>query len=277
MTSQHQRLVSPGVVWWERCSLILLALVVAGCGATATEVPGGASSAPTNAGTPAVFSSGSTGDRVIPSVVLRNPSPGTLDISLSLTFDQLIGDTQPMVEVGLGFASGDHTIQFAGDERVTCDGANPPLKDRAAVFQVLRAPAVQEAGKTVHCDYEAGGAVAGISLQIPTAPAITSPQPGAHVTRSAETLVTYQYDAATGSIRGFVALGPPTSRLAKAIANLNTRSPWHATVDTSTFAPGAGSLVLTMSLAPHFFTSGAPFKSTHVFGDATVPVAVTWI
>ena len=117
MTSQHQRLVSPGVVWWERCSLILLALVVAGCGATATEVPGGASSAPTNAGTPAVFSSGSTGDRVIPPVVLRNPSPGTLDISLSLTFDQPIGDTQPMVEVGLGFASGDHTIQFAGDER----------------------------------------------------------------------------------------------------------------------------------------------------------------
>jgi hypothetical protein len=210
-------------------------------------------------------------------VVLRNPSPDTLDISLSLTFDQPIGDTQPMVEVGLGFASGDHTIQFAGDERVTCDGANLPLKDRAAVFQVLRAPAVQEAGKTVHCEYAAGGAVADISLRIPTAPAITSPRAYANVTRSAETLVTYQYDAATGTVLGIVALGSPASSMPKAIARLNTPSPVHAIVDTSRFALGSGSLALTMNLNPHIATTGVPFKFADAFGTATVLVAVTWI
>ena len=160
---------------------------------------------------------------------------------------------------------------------MTCDGANLSLKDRAAVFQVLRAPAVQEVGKTVHCEYAAGGAVAGISLQIPSAPAIASPQSSAQVRRSAETLVTYQYDAATGTVLGIVAVGPPASPMPKAIARLNTPSPLRATIDTSRFASGSGSLALTMNLKPHIATTGVPFKSADAFGIATVLAAVTWI
>lgn len=210
-------------------------------------------------------------------VVLHNPAPGMLDVSMGVTFNQSSGDTDLEAEVDLTFSSGGHSVQFTGDERVTCEGVTLSSNNRIAEFQVLHAPAVQEAGKTLHCEYTAGGAIAGIALQIPTAPTITSPQPFANVVRSAETLVAYHFDAAAGPIRGIVALGPPTSRVAKAIAKPNTPSPWHAIVDTSTFAPGAGSLVLTMSLTPHDAASGAPFKSMHAFGDATVPVPVTWV
>ena len=254
-------------------SLILLALAFAGCGATATDAPGGADTRATQT-SPMLSSQGSYAD--VP-VVLHNPAPGTLDVSMGVSFNQSSGDTDLEAEVDLNFSSGGHIVQFAGDERVTCDGVGLSSNNRIAEFQVLHAPAAQMAGKTVHCEYTASGAVAGIALQIPTAPTITSPQALANVVRSAETLVTYHFDAAAGSIRGIVALGPPTSRLAKAIAKLNTPSPWHAIVDTSTFAPGAGSLVLTMSLTPHDAASGAPFKSMHAFGDATVPVPVTWV
>src|SRR5262249_37596623 len=156
-----------------------------------------------------VSGSAALGDRLIPPVVLRNPSPVELAVSMSVTFDQPIGSTQPMVEVGLGFASGEDAVQFAGNERVACDGADLPPKAKVAVFVVLRAPAAQAAGRTVHCEDAAGGVVAGIVLQLPTAPAITSPQIYAHVARSVETPIAYHDDSAIGSLPTIVALGPP--------------------------------------------------------------------
>jgi hypothetical protein len=208
-------------------------------------------------------------------VVLRDPAPGTLDISLSLTFDQLSGDSEPMTEVGLAFLSGDQTVQFADNERVTCNGAALSLKDRVAVFQVLRVPTAQAAGTTIQCTYAAGGQTASVALQIPQAPEITSPQTGAQVVRSTHTLVSYRYDPATGAVLGVVALAP-SSPMPKAIATLNTAGPQQATVDSSRFLPVTGSLVLTLSLTPRIAMTGVPFHSVHAFGTATAQVAVTW-
>ncbi len=127
-------------------------------------------------------------------------------------------------------------MQAAGDERLTCDGVTFPLKGCVAVFQVLRAPAAREAGRMVHYDYSAGEAVAGVSLQIPAPPTITSPQPGAQIARGPRTLVTYRFDPATASMLGIVALAP-ASPSPKALARMHMPGPLHATIDTSGLSP----------------------------------------
>ena len=278
MTPQHRRLLSTGAVWcrvpayWARSCLLLLALSVAGCGAAATRSPGGTYSTTT----PVPSGQGSESDKYVPPVILRNPAPGTLDISLSVQINQQTGDAQSMTEIGLGFLSAGQTVQFAGDERVACNGADLSLKNRTAGFQVLRAPSAQVAGTTLHCDYAAGGAMASVALQIPSAPAITSPPMGAQVVRNAQTLVTYRVDPDTETVVGVVALAP-ASPSPKALGRLNTPGPLQATVDTSGFTPGPGSLVLTASLTPQIAATGMPFKSVRAFGMAIAPVAVTWI
>lgn len=62
--------------------LALLALLLAGCGATVADGPGGP---PT--GTPSYTASGSSVDRAVPPVILHNPAPDTLDVSMYVTFD----------------------------------------------------------------------------------------------------------------------------------------------------------------------------------------------
>lgn len=193
-----------------------------------------------------------------------------------VNMEQETGDAQLMADVGLSFSQGEHIVQFAGNERVTCNGADLALKNRAATFQILHAPASQVAGTTMRCDY-AAGAVATVSLQIPSPPAITSPQSGAHIARGTQTLITYRFDSATGSMMGIVALAVPTSSQPKAIAKLNTPGPLQATVDTSHFAPGPGSLALTASLAPHIVSSGLSFKSVNAGGSVMATTAVTWV
>lgn len=268
-------------VYWRRsriCLLILvvLALILAGCGATMTDSPGGARSV-RPASTRGTFGQGSETDHAAVPVIMRDPAPGMLDITMTVTFEQQSGDTQPMTEVDLAFLSGDHPVQFAGNEHINCDGVVLSLKDRVAVFQVLRAPTAQVAGTTVQCTYAAGSKMAGVALRIPPTPAITSPQMGAQVVRGTHTLVTYRFDLATGTMLGIVALAAPSSPMPKAIAKMNVPGPWQATVDTSRLLPGPSSLVLTLSLTPRTIESGSAFHSVHAFGSVTVQVAVTWI
>ena len=284
MTSRGRELSDPrlaqhaGTSYWMvrplyPLVLIVLVLILASCGATMTDAPGGAGPASTQVS----FGQGSESDHAVAPVVLRDPAPGALDILMTVSFDQLSGDPEPMTEVGLAFHSGVHSVQFAGNERVTCDSVAFPLKDRVAVFQVLRAPTAQVAGTTVQCTYAAGSQTASVTLQIPPAPAITSPQMGAQVVRSTHTLITYRYDSATGTMLGIVALAP-SSTVPKTIARLNTPSPLHATVDTSGFLPGPGSIVLTASLQPRITEAGVvAFHTVHAFGTATAQVAVTWM
>lgn len=257
---------------WMPAYLIALALLIAGCGATSAAAPG----APHHVGTPTAALQVSLSDRAGEPMLLRNPAPSILDIALSVTFDQPTAGDTPMTEVGLSFQSGGKVVQFTGDERVTCQGAALSLKGRFAVFQVLRAPTAQVAGATIRCDYAAGGAVAGIALQLPAAPAITSPLPDARVARSARTLVTYRADPATSTLLGIVALAP-SSPSPKALARVNLPGPFQATVDTSGFAPGDGSLVLTASLTPRIAQTAGAFHSVSAFGTAMAPVDVTWI
>jgi hypothetical protein len=265
-TAHHKATAS-----WALSGFLFIALMIAGCGATTRSV---GRKQPTS--TPSPYSAASSVDRIGPTLILRNPSPNTLDVSLSLTFDQLSGAVESMTEVGLGFMSGGEDISFGGDEHVSCSGVEFPLKDRAAVFQALRAPTAQVVGTTLRCDYAVGGTVASVSLQIPSPPEITSPQQGAQSPRSAQTRVTYTFDPATASDIGLVALAPG-SQPPKVTAKMNTPGPRQATVDTSGFLPSLGTLVLSASLAPHITTSGSSFKSVNAFGMATAAVDVMWM
>lgn len=254
----------------------LVALLLAGCGATIADSPGGVAGQSTSTIAISTGVAVSYADSGAPPVILRNPAPGTLDVSMSVTFDQGIGDTQLMAEVDLGLQSGDKSVQLTGDERLTCDGTALQVHDRIAVFQVIRAPAAQLAGTTIHCAYTAANITASVVLAIPQPPAITSPRNGASVPRRSATVVAYRYDPATTStLLGVVALAPD-SAMPKAIARMNTPGPAQATVDTSRFSPGPGSIVLTATLAPHITGAGAPFKSLSAFGSATALVNVTW-
>jgi hypothetical protein len=249
----------------------MLALLVAGCGAATTSSPGGASPATTRP-TPAL---GSYPDRNLPPLILSDPAPGMLDISLSIQIDGESDAAHPVTAVGLAFLSGDRTVQFAGTERVTCDGTDLPIKNREAVFQLLQAPAAQAAGTTITCAYAAGGVTASFALQVPAPPAITSPGMGALVARGPRTLVTYRADLTSGTVLGIVALAPG-SPSPKVLARLDTPDPLQATVDTHDFDPGPGTLTLSVSLAPQVSATGARFKSVMAFGMATAQVAVTW-
>ncbi len=250
---------------------MLLALVISGCANQPSPPAGRMSHGDTTTG------SSSSDSAVASPVVLRDPAPGALSLNMFVDMSQESGDTQNMTTVGLSFSQGDHIVQFAGNERVTCNGDDLALKDRTATFQIMHAPTTQVAGTTVRCDYAAGGAVASISLRVPAQPAITSPQSGDRVTRCTQTLISYRFDQTAGTMMGLVALAVPTSPQPKAIAKLNTPGPLQATIDTSIFAPGPGSVILTMSLTPHITTSGASFKSVNSGGNATVSTAVTWV
>lgn len=181
-----------------------------------------------------------------------------------------------MAEVGLGFQSGGQSVQFAGNERLTCDGTTLPPHNRAADFQVIRAPAAQLVGTTIRCDYQAGQWLAGMLLRIPQPPAITSPRHGARVPRASATIVSYHNDPTTGSLLGIVALAPGSAS-PKAIARMNTPAPSQATIDTNHFSPVPGSVVLTATLTPRITGIGAPFKSLSASGGATDSVNVTWM
>ncbi|HKV84931.1 MAG TPA: hypothetical protein VJN88_10270 [Ktedonobacterales bacterium] len=254
--------------------LIVLIMALAGCGRAAAGPTDG--TRPTNAATgPVQAGQGSSADQVVPPIILTNPAPSALDVSLVVTFNARSGDTPPMTEVGLGFQSGSHPVQFAGDEHVVCNGVALALKNRAADFQILSEPTAQAASSTVRCTYVAAGASAEIALQIPVPPVITAPRPNAQVTRGARTIVTYTYDPATASIMGVVALAP-SSPMPKTVAKLNTPGPLQATLDTSQFTPVTGSIALTASLTPHASQTGASFRSVQTFGNATDVVVVSW-
>jgi hypothetical protein len=131
------------------------------------------------------------------------------------------------------------------------------------------------AGTPIACEYAAGGASARFALIVPPAPAITSPAAGAEVPRGRQTLVTYQSDPAAGSVMGLVALAPGSDS-PKTFVTINRPGPGQATLDTSGFAPGPGTLHLSVALAPAVDTTGVPFKTIRASGIANIAEAVTW-
>jgi hypothetical protein len=206
-----------------------------------------------------------------PPILLRDPSPGQLAAYINVTIGGYEPTTRETTSVGLSFSSNGRLVQFAGHERLMCNGTAVPLQNQVASFQVAQAPTSTLEGHHFSCTYSAGGISVTLMLTIPSAPVIRSPQDLAQVPRSTITLITYE--ARGGKLLGIVALGPG----AKAIARLDTPRMMQATVNTSTFPTGAGSLSLTQMLDLQVTQTGTPFKSLGAGGTAMTMVAVTWV
>jgi hypothetical protein len=208
--------------------------------------------------------------------VLRDPPPGELDVVLSLQIDGTTTGAPVIEALALAFISQGKSVQFAGTERLTCDGRDVPIHSSAGGGQLVSAPAAQVAGTTIACEYAAGGASAGFSLRLPPAPAITAPAAGAQVVRSKRTLVNYESDPAAGPVMGVVALAPGSAS-PKTFVTIDRPGSGQATLDTSGFAAGPGSLHLSVALAPAVATTGMPFRTIRADGIANIAEDVTWI
>ncbi len=249
----------------------LFCFLLVGCASQGTSISQGASATQPAQGSQTTGTVPSQSDRADPPILLHGPPPGQLGAYINVTIGGYERTTREQTTIGLSFASNGRLVQFAGHERLTCNGTSLPLHNRIASFQVAQAPTSTLEGHPFSCTYSAVGTSATLLLTIPSAPVIRSPQDFAQVPRSPNTLITYEVRG--GKLMGIVALGPG----AKAIAHLDTPRLLQATVNTSAFTTGAGSLSLTQMLDLQVTQTGTPFKSLGAGGTAMTMVAVTWV
>ncbi len=216
-------------------------------------------------------SSQSTTDYAVPPVIVHNPAPGGLEVVFNVNMGGYGADRE-QTTIGLSFLSHGKAVQLAGHEQLMCNGRDMPVHQQYALFQLADAPTSTLEGKTINCIYSVGNVSTTFSFTVPRAPVIRSPQNGAQVSRSAHTVVTYDYDAQAGKLLGMVALGPGAKTLATHLDTLG-----QVTVDTSAFPTGAGSLSLSQALALSLTQTGSPFQSLTAEGMADAMVTVTWI
>lgn len=233
---------------------VLFVATMAGCGLAAQPtIEPGAGSSDSQAGPPPV--------------VLADTSPGQLDLHIGVTMGGYEVSSRETTVVAIHFSSGDRSVKLVADEHLSCNGTEVPRTQ--GFFGELDLPTAAVEGKTLTCTYTSGATSASISTELPHAPRILSPTEGAQLVRNRSMPIHFQVDG--GQLMGLVALGPSS----KAIARLDPADPSQATVDTSTFKAGPGSLALTQQLA---VSAQAPqFKSFTANGTGMTAVDVTWV
>jgi hypothetical protein len=252
---------------------LLCCLQFAACGnrGVGRSVHGGAQGTPV-AAVPSDLSQ-STIDHSVPPVVLHDPAPGELEVVFNVNMPGY-GADRGNTMIGLSFLSHGNVVQLVGHEQLMCNGKAMPVHQQYALFQLVDAPSRTLEGQTMSCTYRVSNTSTTFSFRVPRAPVIRSPQDGARVPRSTHTIVIYDYDAPSGKLFGVVALGPGAKALSD---HLNTPGPMQATLDTSAFPTGEGSLSLTQALTPRVALIGTPFRSLDAEGTATAQLTVTWI
>jgi hypothetical protein len=205
-----------------------------------------------------------------PPLILRDPSPSQLSLFVAVKIGGYDAVTRGKTTIHLLFSSKGRAVQFAGSEQLVCNGKALSLHTLPLDSQ-LAGPTSALEGQTFHCIYSAGHTSATLTFTVPRTPTISVPRDQAQLPRSKNTLVVYNAQGETPM--GIVALGSP----AKAIARLATPGAGQATVDTSSFPTGAGSITLTETLTISVTQTGTPFASLGARGDVIVSIDVTWI
>lgn len=212
-------------------------------------------------------------DHAVPPLVLHNPAPGALDVLVSVNMPGE-GAERGKTIIGLSFLSHGTPVQILGNAQLLCNGTQLPIQHHAALFQLADAPTATLAGTTLSCTYQVGDTSTRFSFVVPSAPVFRSPKAEAPVSRSSQMVVAYKYDAQAGMLMGLVALGSGAKTVAD---HLNVPALGLATLDTSRFPPGSGSLALTQALAPRITWSGTLFRSLAGAGTATAQISVIWV
>ncbi len=205
-----------------------------------------------------------------PPLTLRDPSPSQLTVFVAVQIGGYDAVTRDKTTIDLLFSSKGRAVQFAGSEQLVCNGKALPLHSRPEDSQIAGPTSALE-GQTFHCTYSAGHTSATLTFTVPHTPTISVPRDQARLPHSKNTLVVYNTQG--GTLMGIVALGSG----AKAIAHLATPGAGRATVDTSSFPTGAGSITLTETFTIPVTQTGTPFVSLGARGDVLVSIDVTWI
>ena len=205
-----------------------------------------------------------------PPLTLRDPSPSQLSVFVAVQIGGYDAVTRDKTTIDFLFSSQGRAVQFAGSEQLVCNGKALPLHSPPDGIQIV-GPTSTLQRQMFHCIYSAGHTSATLTFRVPRTPTISAPQDQARLPRSKDTRVVY--DAQGGALMGIVALGSP----AKAIAHLATPGLGQATIDTSSFPTGAGSIALTETITISVTQTGMPFASLGARGDVLVSIDVTWI
>ena len=201
-----------------------------------------------------------------PSITLADTSPTYLDVTAGITIGGYDSSTRSITEIAIQFfshAAPGRLVSFQKGEMLACQGEAPvPL---GTGFD-QRYPTATVAGRSFTCRYISGQSAATLQFLIPRAPTIHSPTEGATVARSRATPIRFQAD---GAVEGIVALGAKD----KAIAQVD--APGVASVDTSQFAAGSGTIALTQFPRVVKATATA-FASFQTHCTAVAQIEVTW-
>lgn len=244
---------------------LLCCLQLAACGSQGILV--------SQRGSPSSTSSQSTTDYAVPPVILHDPTPGELEVVLSVNIGGY-GADRDQTMISLSFLSHGNAVQLIGHEQLMCNGKAMPVHQQYTFFQLADAPTRTLEGKTMTCTYRVGKTSTTFLFTVPRAPVIRSPQDGARVARSMRTVVTYDYEKQVGKLFGVVALGPGAKTFT---THLDTPGPMQAQLDTSAFPTGEGSLSLSQALALRVTQIGVPFHSLTAEGMANAMATVTWV
>lgn len=170
---------------------LLLCSQLIACGSQgASNSQGPSTTQPTNGSRTSPLPSQSDG--WVPPVLLRNPSPGQLEVFISVTMGGYDRTTRETSTIGLAFQPNGRPVQFVGQERLSCNGIRVPLHHRVAAFQVAEAPTSALEGKTFVCTYSASNASTSLVFTVPHASVIRSPLDQAQLLRRTTILITYK-------------------------------------------------------------------------------------
>lgn len=202
-----------------------------------------------------------------PPIVLADSSPGNLAVSVYLMAGGYDAASRNISELAIGFSAQGHPVQFVGSETVICNGAVLP---RGGGTFDTKLPTENLAGKQLTCTYKASTHTASFTFTAPPALSIVSPLEQATVARSSRTLIRFQVGG-NSTMFYVIALGANQKAWTYPVGS----TPTQATVDTSAFSPGRGSITLSQSFTLSDL-HGTGFASVDGHGDAVQQNAVTW-
>ncbi len=129
----------------------LFCFLLVGCASQGTSISQGASATQPAQGSQTTGTVPSQSDRADPPILLHGPPPGQLGAYINVTIGGYERTTREQTTIGLSFASNGRLVQFAGHERLTCNGTSLPLHNRIASFQVAQAPTSTLEGHPFSC------------------------------------------------------------------------------------------------------------------------------
>lgn len=222
-----------------RCFLVIIPLLLSGCMSTVQV------------------------DRAVPQTTISDTSPARLNVVVGVTEGGYDASTAAMTEISIQFFFQGNLVRFQNDETLACNNAG--ATHLITGFDQMY-PTVNVAGKAFSCTYTSGQYTTPLQFFIPSIPRILTPTQGASMIRSSATVIQFQGEE---PISGIVASG----RQDKAVAVITASGT--ATVDTSHFNAGQGSIALTQYPSITNVTASA-FASFRANCTAIAQVNVTW-